>query len=90
MNTPLLIYLIAADVLALLLMLSDKQRANRRERRIPEASLFLAALLGGGKVSSNPLSLFGSLMNGGQSRKDAKNNSLNGNALMSALLSAMK
>ena len=47
MNTPLLIYLIAADVLALLLMLSDKRRAKRRERRIPEASLFLAALRGG-------------------------------------------
>jgi hypothetical protein len=49
----------------------------------------LAALLGGGKVSSNPLSLFGSLMNGGQSRKDAKNNSLNGNDLLSSLMSFM-
>ena len=49
----------------------------------------LAALLGGGKVSSNPLSLFGGLMNGGQSRKDAKNNSLNGNDLLSSLMSFM-
>ena len=44
---PLLIYLIVADALAMLLMLSDKRRAKRKKRRIPEASLFLAALLGG-------------------------------------------
>ena len=47
MNMPLLVYLIVADVLAMLLMLSDKRRARRGDRRIPEATLFLAALLGG-------------------------------------------
>ena len=46
-DSPLLIYLLAADVLALLLMFSDKRRAKRGDRRIPEAALFLAALLGG-------------------------------------------
>ena len=59
MNTPLLIYLVAADVLALLLMLSDKRRAKRRERRIPEASLFLAALLGGALGGTMECSCFG-------------------------------
>lgn len=49
----------------------------------------LAALLGGGKAAANPLSLFGGLMNGGQSRKDAKNNGLNGNDLLSSLMSFM-
>ena len=46
-DSPLLSYLLAADVLALLLMFSDKRRAKRGDRRIPEAALFLAALLGG-------------------------------------------
>ena len=47
MNKPLLVYLIAADLVAMLMMLSDKRRARRGDRRIPEATLFLAALLGG-------------------------------------------
>ena len=43
----LVAYLIAADIVTLLLMLSDKHKARRGEWRIPEATLFLAALLGG-------------------------------------------
>ncbi len=49
----------------------------------------LAALLGGGKAAANPLGLFGGLLNGGKSRKDAKNNALNGNDLLSSLMSFM-
>lgn len=47
MNVWLIVYLAAADILLLLLMRSDKQRARRGERRTPEATLFLIALLGG-------------------------------------------
>ena len=47
LNFNLLVYLAAANILALLLMLSDKLRARGRKERIPEAALFLAALLGG-------------------------------------------
>ncbi len=47
MNHVLLIYLLAADIVALLMMRSDKLRARRGDRRIPEATLFAAALLGG-------------------------------------------
>ena len=40
-------YLILINALALLLMRADKQKARRRQWRIPEALLFGAALLGG-------------------------------------------
>ena len=41
-------WLAAINILAFLLMRTDKQRAKiRRARRIPEKHLFLAALLGG-------------------------------------------
>lgn len=43
----LLLYLILLNALALLLMGADKRRAKRRAWRIPEATLFAAALLGG-------------------------------------------
>ena len=47
----------------------------------------LTALLGGGKVSGNPLGgLLGGLM-GGKSKKAAKNDALNGNDLISSLVS---
>ena len=58
MNSPLLLYLIVADVLALFLMLSDKRRARRGKERIPEASLFLAALLGGALGGPGGMFLF--------------------------------
>lgn len=47
LNFNLLVYLAAANILTLLLMLTDKLRARRRKERIPEAALFLAAFLGG-------------------------------------------
>ena len=40
-------YLILINALALLLMRADKQKARRRQWRIPEALLFGTALLGG-------------------------------------------
>ena len=49
----------------------------------------MISLLGGGKVSSSPLSLLGGLLGGGKNRKAAKDNSLNGNALLSSLLNVM-
>ena len=41
------IYLAIINAAALLLMLADKAKAKNRTRRIPEAALFGAALLGG-------------------------------------------
>lgn len=48
----------------------------------------VAALLGGGKVSTNPLGLLGGF-NSGKNRKAAKDNARNGNDLLSSLLSLM-
>ena len=42
-----LIYLIVLNLLGFSLMEMDKQRARRHQWRIPERTLFLAALLGG-------------------------------------------
>ena len=42
-----LIYLIILNLLGFSLMGMDKQRARRHQWRIPERTLFLAALLGG-------------------------------------------
>ena len=47
----------------------------------------VAALLGGGKVSASPFGLLGGLMGAGKTnKKNEKDNSLNGNDLLSALL----
>ena len=54
----LIAYLAAVNLVALVMMYSDKQRAVRRLRRIPERSLFLAALLGGGVGSLLGMALF--------------------------------
>ena len=40
-------YLLLINLDALLLMRADKRRAQKNMRRIPEATLFLAAVLGG-------------------------------------------
>ena len=41
------IYIIAINLLAFSLMGTDKSNARQNKRRIPEATLFLVALLGG-------------------------------------------
>ncbi len=48
----------------------------------------LTALLGGGQVASNPFGLLGGLF-GGTGRKAAKDDALNGNELISSLMSFM-
>lgn len=45
--TILLIYLLLINLDALLLMRADKRHAQNGRRRIPEATLFLVAVLGG-------------------------------------------
>ena len=43
----IIIYLVAVNLLGLILMGVDKSRAKRRKWRIPEATLFLVAVIGG-------------------------------------------
>lgn len=45
--TIIAIYLIVINLDAFLLMRSDKRRAQQGRRRVPEATLFLVAVLGG-------------------------------------------
>lgn len=47
MNTVLIVCLFVLNVLAYSLMGVDKAHARQNKRRIPEKTLFLAALLGG-------------------------------------------
>lgn len=41
------IYLVLVNAVSFFLMLADKTRAKKKLRRVPEAVLFLAALIGG-------------------------------------------
>ena len=43
----MLIYLILMNAFAALLMHGDKMRARKKQRRMPEAFLFIIALMGG-------------------------------------------
>lgn len=43
----LIIYLVLINLILFLTMAIDKSRAKRSKRRVPEATLFLMALLGG-------------------------------------------
>ena len=44
---PAILYLIVINLIGFVLMGIDKRRARRHQWRIPERTLFLAALLGG-------------------------------------------
>ena len=48
MNDYIYYYLLAVNILAFVLFGVDKQKARRNKWRIPEKTLFLSALLGGG------------------------------------------
>lgn len=47
-RTVLFVYLAAVNVLLFAVMGADKRRARRRMRRVPERTLFVLCLLGGG------------------------------------------
>lgn len=47
MNRILLVYLIGINLVAFFLMAADKRRAQKHRWRIPEHTLFAAAILGG-------------------------------------------
>lgn len=51
-------YLLLINALALLLMLSDKVRAKKKARRIPEATLLTLAALGGSLGATAGMYLF--------------------------------
>lgn len=54
----LLIYLAAVNLFGLIIMGVDKSRAKRRKWRIPEATLFLVAIIGGSVGSILGMYLF--------------------------------
>jgi uncharacterized membrane protein YsdA (DUF1294 family) len=54
----ILIYLAAVNLFGLIIMGVDKSRAKRRKWRIPEATLFLVAIIGGSIGSIAGMYLF--------------------------------
>ena len=54
----ILIYLAAVNIFGLIIMGVDKSRAKRRKWRIPEATLFLVAVIGGSIGSIAGMYLF--------------------------------
>ena len=52
------LYLLAVNLVAFLLMGSDKHRAKRDKRRVPERTLFLSAALGGALGGTLGMHLF--------------------------------
>ncbi len=54
----IIIYLVAVNFLGLILMGVDKSRAKRRKWRIPEATLFLVAVIGGALGSTAGMYIF--------------------------------
>ena len=54
----ILIYLAAVNLFGLIIMGVDKSRAKRRKWRIPEATLFLVAIIGGSVGSIAGMYLF--------------------------------
>lgn len=47
MHKYIYIYLVIINIVALLLMLIDKKKAQKKAWRIPEATLFLSSIIGG-------------------------------------------
>lgn len=53
-----IIYLILINIIGFFAMLIDKEKAKRSSRRIPEKTLFLLTLLGGGLGTISGMYLF--------------------------------
>lgn len=58
LKTILLVYLVSVNVLGLVFMYTDKQKARRNRWRIPEATLLWTAALGGSLGSLLGMYLF--------------------------------
>ncbi len=48
LTAVLIVYIAVINIVAFVFMYSDKKRAKNRKRRIPEKTLFLTVILGGG------------------------------------------
>lgn len=54
----IMVYLLIMNCIALALMMTDKLKAKKGSRRIPEKTLFLAVILGGGIGGTAGMYLF--------------------------------